>query len=1030
MIPSRLLVVGCGSIGTRHIGNLQELGVRDLVAFDTDPERRAEVARRFGVQTVDTLKGDWNGVNAVVIATPSSLHVPLATEAARRGCHLFIEKPLSDSLAGVPELLETVRRKNTTVLVGCNLRFHPGLKRVKQLIDEGAIGRPVSAHAEMGYYLPDWRPTEDYRTSYSARRALGGGIILDAIHEIDYLMWMLGEVSNVSCFAGTLSGLNLDVEDTAAILLRFASGAIGEVHVDYIQRSYSRTCRVIGDDGSISWDYIARRVELFSPASGKWRTALEWPDWDLNDMYREEIAHFLACLRGDERPLIDATEGARALSIALAAKQSAVSGGIVAPSQIAVADESRGLEPHRAERVVALIQARMESTRLPGKVLADIAGRPMLSHVIERVRRSGCLDQVAVVTSHNDTDDPIATYCAQNGIECFRGSEDDVLDRFYRAAIQYDAAAVVRITADCPLLDSLVLDRVVEMYRAGDYDYVANTLHRTFPDGLDVEIVSFPALAQAWRESSVSTEREHVTTYIRIADKFRTRNIEHNGDHAARCLRLTVDEPRDLDFIRAIYDRLGASEGFGLAEVLQLLAAEPALVTINAGIIRNEGYYRSLRAEPPIPARTRTLVESAALAKRAERVIPSGTQTFSKAVTQFVQGVAPTFLARGQGSHVWDADGNEYIDYPMALGPVILGHNYAPVTAAVERQLRQGVIFSLAHPLEVELAETLVRIIPCAEMVRFAKNGSDATAGAVRVARAFTGRDVIACCGYHGWQDWYIGTTTRSRGVPVAVQKLTRTFQYNDIESLERVFAEHQGQVAAVIMEPVGVIPPAPGFLEQVKAIAHREGSLLVFDEVVTGFRLSLGGAQELFNVVPDLGCFGKALGNGYPIAVIAGRRDVMRLFDEIFFSFTFGGDTIAIAAALATIAELESQNVIAHLWEQGERLRAGYNVLAGLFGLQQHTACIGLAPRTVITFTDGRAESLLLKSLFQQECLKRGILFSGGQNVCYSHTDADIDYTLRVYRTAMEVLAEAIAAGDVAGRLEGPSVLPVFRRA
>ena len=417
--------------------------------------------------------------------------------------------------------------------------------------------------------------------------------------------------------------------------------------------------------------------------------------------------------------------------------------------------------------------------------------------------------------------------------------------------------------------------------------------------------------------------------------------------------------------------------------------------------------------------------------ERAQRVIPGATQTFSKGPTQLVQGVSPVFLVRGEGSHVWDVDGNEFIDYPMALGPVILGHNYPSVTKAVASQLQDGVVFSLAHPLEVELAELLVEIIPCAEMVRFGKNGSDATSGAVRVARAYTGRDIIACCGYHGWQDWYIGTTTRDKGVPHAVQELTIPFVYNDINSLKEIFARHSGQVAAVIMEPVGVVEPRDGFLAQVRDLAHKEGALLVFDEVITGFRLSLGGAQEYFGVAPDLACFGKAMANGFPLSAVVGRRDVMELFNEIFFSFTFGGEALSLSACLATIEVMRERGVIDWLWTQGGKLKDGYNALAGEFGLEDYTECIGLAPRTVITFMDENgAESMLMKSLFQQECLKGGVLFAAGHNICYSHSDNDIDHTLEVYRSALQVLAQAVRENDLMSRLEGKPVEPVFRKA
>jgi glutamate-1-semialdehyde 2,1-aminomutase/spore coat polysaccharide biosynthesis protein SpsF len=393
--------------------------------------------------------------------------------------------------------------------------------------------------------------------------------------------------------------------------------------------------------------------------------------------------------------------------------------------------------------------------------------------------------------------------------------------------------------------------------------------------------------------------------------------------------------------------------------------------------------------------------------------------------------VAPTFLVRGLGSHVWDADGNEYIDFPMALGPIILGHGYPAVDEAVRRQLAQGVSFSLPNPLEIEVAERLVEMVPCAEMARFGKNGSDATAGAVRLARAYTGRDMIACCGYHGWQDWYIGTTTFNRGVPKAVAQLTSAFEYNNIDSLKRILDQNRKRVAAVILEPIGVVEPEGNFLQQVRELCSREGCLLIFDEVLTGFRLARGGAQEYFGVVPDLACFGKAMANGFPLSAVVGPREIMKQFEQTFFSFTFGGEALSLAASLATMKEIAEKEVIAHNWEQGGKIKDGLNVLARQFGVEMFVRCAGLPPRTVVNFFDesGR-DSLLVKSLFQQECLKRGVLFSGGHNLCYSHSNEDIEFTLRVYRAAMEIVGDAIRRNKVEAMLEGRPVQPVFRRA
>lgn len=418
------------------------------------------------------------------------------------------------------------------------------------------------------------------------------------------------------------------------------------------------------------------------------------------------------------------------------------------------------------------------------------------------------------------------------------------------------------------------------------------------------------------------------------------------------------------------------------------------------------------------------------LLARARKVIPSATQTFSKGPNQWAGGVSPHYLARGEGAWVWDADGNKYLDYLMALGPIILGYNNPSVTQAVTRQLRDGAVFSQMHPLEVEVAELLVEIIPCAEMVRFAKNGSDATAGAVRAARAHTGRDRIACSGYHGWQDWFIGTTTRDKGVPKAVAALTQVFRYNDIDSLKAIFERHPGEVAAVVMEPVGLVPPQDGFLEQVRDLARSHGALLIFDEIVTGFRFGLGGAQEFFGVTPDLACFGKAMANGLPLSAIVGRRDVMEIFDEIFFSGTFGGETLSLAACKATIGELRAQNVFDHIWSTGRQLYDGLSELIERHGLNGAIKPAGYPVRSALTFPhEDERQSRLRRSFFMQECVKRGLLYFGIHLPTLAHRQPELDFTFKVMGEVMPLFATAYQADDFADRLEGPCVEPVFRR-
>ena len=401
--------------------------------------------------------------------------------------------------------------------------------------------------------------------------------------------------------------------------------------------------------------------------------------------------------------------------------------------------------------------------------------------------------------------------------------------------------------------------------------------------------------------------------------------------------------------------------------------------------------------------------QSEVLLERALKVIPLGSQTFSKSLTQYPYGVSPYFIVRGEGSHVWDADGNEYIDFINGLASITLGYKDPDVTAAVKVQLDEGVIFSLPHPIEIQVAETLCSMVPCADMVRFAKNGSDATAGAVRLARAFTGRDHIAVCGYHGWQDWYIGTTARNRGVPKAVSELTHIFPYNDLPALEQLFKEFAGEFAAVIMEPMNVIEPAPGYLESVKELAHKHGALLVFDETITGFRYSNGGAQEMLGVTPDLATFGKGLANGYPLSAIAGRGDVMSLMKEIFFSFTFGGEALSLAAAQATMNKLATKPVVNNLIAGGKTIISNLLALIAKHGGEELLSVSGHPTWSFFLIKDApQVNALALKTLYLQEMFSRGILILGSHNMSYAHSDRDIERLMCAYDEVIPLLLSA----------------------
>jgi glutamate-1-semialdehyde 2,1-aminomutase/spore coat polysaccharide biosynthesis protein SpsF len=680
-------------------------------------------------------------------------------------------------------------------------------------------------------------------------------------------------------------------------------------------------------------------------------------------------------------------------------------------------------------KTVAVIQARVSSSRLPGKVLAEIAGEPMVVRVVDRVRQAKLINEVVLATSADPSDDPLADLCRQRGIPCVRGSLNDVLDRFRTAVQAAGADVVVRVTADCPLIDPAVIDRTIDKLLTDRLDYAANFLPRaSYPDGLDAEVFTAAALERAWHEATQPAEREHVTPYLRLSGKFKTGGITHPTDLSRH--RWTVDDPADLAFVRRVYQALGDRPAAGLEEVMALLAARPDIAAAQGTAPTNEGYARSLFDQAAAgPAPKPTLTKSHEWAARSRKALPSIAQTFSKGPSQYVQGASPVFLQRGSGCRVWDVDGNEYIDYVQGLLPNILGYAHPEVNAAFTSQIADGHSFSLPHPLEVELAERLTRLIPCAEMVKFAKNGSDATAAAVRVARAFTGRDRVACCGYHGWQDWYIGSTTRSRGVPQAVRELTHPFPYNDPAKLEETLATHPGQFAAVILEPVNFTPPADGFLQQAKEIAHRHGALLIFDEICSGFHFGLGGAQKKFDVTPDLACFGKAMGNGFPIAAVCGRADVMSVFDEIFVSFTFAGEVASMAAAMTVLDILEGTDALARMEAAGRQIQDGFNALAKFAGLSDRLACIGYPVWSLMRFKDAQGKDCLLtRSLFQQEAVKRGILHLVTHNMTAAHDPAAVDQTLAAYAGVMKTLAGWLSDPDPSRFLDGPVIQPVFR--
>jgi len=430
------------------------------------------------------------------------------------------------------------------------------------------------------------------------------------------------------------------------------------------------------------------------------------------------------------------------------------------------------------------------------------------------------------------------------------------------------------------------------------------------------------------------------------------------------------------------------------------------------------------------------------LFRRAERLIPGGTQLLSRRPVRFAHGVSPIFAQKAKGARFWDIDGNEYIDMTMGINSAILGYCDPDVDRAVMEQIKKGTIFSILHPVEVELAEELVQVIPCAQMVRFGKSGGEADAVAVRIARGFTGRDKVLFCGYHGWHDWYLAANLESpdtlnkhlmpdvptTGVPRCLRGTAVPFEYNNLSSLKETLERNRGEVACVIMEPSRTYLPEKGFLEGVKELAHKHGALLIFDEVNTGFRLALGGAQEFFGVTPDMAVFGKDIANGYPLTAVVGRRDVMEASKEMFISSTFWDDNSTIAAGLACIRKIRAEGVVQHIWKMGERYVAEMKRLFRRIGVKAEIT--GLPCMTTILFKYGdRSLVNQLNTLYCQELARRGI-FAGATGyfvVSFAHKQEEVDKILMASEETLRVVKKAVDQGSVDSYLKAEQSKPLF---
>ena len=672
-------------------------------------------------------------------------------------------------------------------------------------------------------------------------------------------------------------------------------------------------------------------------------------------------------------------------------------------------------------KVVAIVQARMGSTRLPNKVMKEIGGVPIIELLLARLSRAKEVDQIVVATSGDEKNEQLAAHVERLGYLCVRGSEDDVLKRYLDAAHASNADVVVRVTGDCPLIDPEVVNEVISRFKSVDIDYVSNTSPPTYPDGLDTEVFTLAALERAALESEDPFDHEHVTPYLRRPGLFKTAGIAHTEDLSG--LRWTVDEPADFEVVSNVFARFAPDIHFSWKQVLQLQQNHPELFAANQTIIRNEGGVMGTGQK---------------LWKRARQVIPGGNMLLSKRAEMFLPDQWPAYFSKAKGCKVWDLDGNEYIDMSiMGIGTNTLGYGHPEVDEAVMKTVQAGNMSTLNCPEEVCLAEKLIELHPWADMARLARSGGEANAIAIRIARAASGRDKVAVCGYHGWHDWYLSANLgdeqnlaghllpglEPNGVPQNLRGTVFPFNYNNYVELERLVEKHD--IGVIKMEVVRNKGPEDNFLHKVRELATKRNIVLIFDECTSGFRETFGGLHKKYGVEPDMAMFGKALGNGYAITATIGRREVMEAAQSTFISSTFWTERIGPAAAFKTLEVMEREKSWERITATGLDIRRLWQTLAEKYGIElDHW---GLPALTGFTIKSDRA--LAYKTLITQEMLKKGFLAGTSVYVCTEHVPDVLDGFFDALDPVFGLIQECEQGRDVMSLLNGPVCHAGFKR-
>jgi glutamate-1-semialdehyde 2,1-aminomutase len=670
--------------------------------------------------------------------------------------------------------------------------------------------------------------------------------------------------------------------------------------------------------------------------------------------------------------------------------------------------------------IVAIVQARLGSKRLPNKVIKPINGLPMIEVLLTRLSKSKLITKIVVATSEDDADKKLKKLINKLGYDCEQGSKDDVLKRYITVAEKYEANIIVRITGDCPLVDPDLVDQVINKFINDSVDYCSNTIPATYPDGLDVEVFTIEALKKSSSMTTNSSDLEHVTPYLKESGNFKTSCLENHNDLSE--MRWTVDESIDLEVVDTIFKSFAPDLNFSWLKVLDLQKIRPEIFK-NSSLIRNEGF---------------SMTNGQKLWKRAKQIIPGGNMLLSKRPEMFLPDLWPSYFSKSKGCNVWDLNGKKYIDMSiMGIGTNILGYGHPEVDEAVHKTIDSGNMSTLNCPEEVYLAEKLIEINPWADMVRFARSGGEANAIAIRIARAASNKDKVAICGYHGWHDWYLSVNLSDnknlanhllpglepKGVPENLRDTVFPFNYNDFETLVSLVKKED--IGIIKMEVERTVGPEDNFLTKVRKLATENNIVLIFDECTSGFRETFGGIYKKYNVEPDMAMYGKALGNGYAITAVVGKKEIMEAAQTTFISSTFWTERIGPTAAIKTLEIMERDETWKTITKLGLYARNELQKLADKYQIE--IAQWGIPALTGYSFK-GR-KSLHYKTLVTQEMLKKGYLTGNTLYICIHHTTSVIDEFIFNLDPIFLLIKECEEGRDINSLLSGPICHSGFER-